>query len=415
MKRREMRFILLACVLYFVCLLARTDLSAVMLDIIQKLKLQKDQLGVAVTGGYIAYAMGMIMNSLIAERGNPKKMICIAMFGCALTHFGIKCFPIFPVILILWCINGYLQSMIWPSLIQTMGLCLSEKQRTRAMSVVTIAQHAGSVACYLLVPVGLSCGGWGTVMLATAAVCLTVSFAWGLSGVTSVCENTKELVSTSPCKLDRAFLAKTGLPILLILGVLTGMLRDGITTWAPVYYAESFSLEAATSILLTAMLPACKILACVVCPFVLKWVSNVRKALLCFYSVILVAALVLLFSNRVGMIGLSLLMMNLILLMSGCISILYIITLPFYFSATGRSATLSGFLDCSLYAGAAVSSSLFAFLQSGFGWPSVILSWGGLAAVGICIVLADKQLALDIADSEENKNLETAADQQVHK
>ena len=62
-----------------------------------------------------------------------------------------------------------------------------------------------------------------------------------------------------------------------------GMIRDGITTWAPVYYNESFAMTQTTAVLLTAMLPASKILAYVLNPILSKHIPNMRKMLCTAY------------------------------------------------------------------------------------------------------------------------------------
>lgn len=405
-KRRETQFIVLACGLYFICQISRTDLSAVLLDLMHSLGFSKDALGIAVTGGYITYAAGMLVNSLIAERRNPKAMICIAMFGCALTHIGIRLLPILPIIIALWCINGYLQSMIWPCLLRT--VCgFTQERRSAAMSYISVAQHVGSVACYLFVPIGLSFGGWGTVMLATGIACLTCGFAWGFIHVTSGAGNTILKQDTPSFKFDGYFLAQTNLLTLLLLGVLTGMLRDGITTWAPVFYSESLSIEASSSILLTGLLPASKVLAYAVTPILCRKIPNIRKSLLVLYIVSLLSSTILLVTNRVGAAwaSMSILLMNMILLMSGCASIIYMITLPIHFCYTGRSASISGFLDCSFYVGTAISTYVFAKIETASGWTGVIFCWSVIAAICIGIIVVQRNLIPTGADAKtHNKN-----------
>ena len=75
-------------------------------------------MGLAITAGYIAYAAGMSVNSLLTDRTNPRWMICAAMFCCAATHLGIRLLPYLPVMIVLWCINGYVQSAAWPSIVR---------------------------------------------------------------------------------------------------------------------------------------------------------------------------------------------------------------------------------------------------------------------------------------------------------
>ena len=150
------------------------DLSACMVDLLPDLGIAKDAMGLAITAGYIAYAVGMSINSLLTDRTNPRLMICAAMFCCAATHLGIRLLPYLPVMIVLWCVNGYAQSAVWPSIVRLTADNLPAEQQESAMRIVSLFQQAGSLSCFLIAPAELALGGWRTAMSVTAAAC----FGW---------------------------------------------------------------------------------------------------------------------------------------------------------------------------------------------------------------------------------------------
>ena len=177
MKRNEVKLVVFSSILYFVCQVSRTDLSASLVDLITDLQLSKELISIALTAGYISYACGMLVNSLLVDRRNPQLMICVALFSSAIVHIGIRLCPSLPVITVLWCISSFLQSVIWPSLMKLVEANIAPAYRASAMNLASVAQHAGALSCYLIVPVGLNLGGWRAVMMITASACLACGFA----------------------------------------------------------------------------------------------------------------------------------------------------------------------------------------------------------------------------------------------
>ena len=74
------------------------------------------------------------------------------------------------------------------------------------------------------------------------------------------------------------------------------------------------------------------------------------------------------------------------------------ISIPIQFGSVGRSATVSGILDCMLYLGAAISSYLFALLAQWGGWTATIVSWIVIPLIAIGILLSRKNLEPETAE-----------------
>lgn len=398
MKKKHWKLVILSGILYFVCQICRTDLSACMVDLLPDLGIAKDAMGLAITAGYIAYAVGMSINSLLTDRTNPRLMICAAMFCCAATHLGIRLLPYLPVMIVLWCINGYAQSAVWPSLVRLTADNLPAEQQESALRIVSLFQHAGSLSCFLIVPAELALGGWRTAMSVTAAACLTLGLVWALMRELCTAPQTAQTQKNQAAKLNWQFFRRGRLFYFMGVACLTGMIRDGLTSWAPVYFSEEFSLNATLSLILSAVLPAAKILALAVHPAVQKKVPKTRTQLIVFYVGCAAAACIVLLANLAGWTLAAAGFMAVMLCLMVCTDLSFTISIPIQFGSVGRSATVSGILDCMLYLGAAISSYLFALLAQWGGWTATIVSWIVIPLIAIGILLSRKNLEPETAE-----------------
>lgn len=398
MKKKHWKLVILSGILYFVCQICRTDLSACMVDLLPDLGIAKDAMGLAITAGYIAYAVGMSINSLLTDRTNPRLMICAAMFCCAATHLGIRLLPYLPVMIVLWCINGYAQSAVWPSLVRLTADNLPAEQQESALRIVSLFQHAGSLSCFLIVPAELALGGWRTAMSVTAAACLTLGLVWALMRELCTAPQTAQTQKNQAAKLNWQFFRRGKLLYFMGAACLTGMIRDGLTSWAPVYFSEEFSLNATLSLILSAVLPAAKILALAVHPAVQKKIPKTRTQLIVFYVGCAAAACIVLLANLAGWTLAAAGFMAVMLCLMVCTDLSFTISIPIQFGSVGRSATVSGILDCMLYLGAAISSYLFALLAQWGGWTATIVSWIVIPLIAIGILLSRKNLEPETAE-----------------
>lgn len=410
-NKRNRTLVLLFGFIYFMCQICRTDLSSALVDLIADLQITKESASIAITCGFISYAVGMFVNSMIIDKINTKAALAIGMFGCALTHIGIRMFPYLPVIIALWCVNGYIQSLMWPSVMQLTAANLPLEKQESALSVVCVFQQIGSLACYLITPLGLSWGGWKTVMLMTAAACLTMGFIWSLScrmfNSSSGGARKTDTSAVEAYPVNWTFIVKTNLIPILFLGIVCGMLRDGISTWTPLLFTEAFSMGANLSIALTAILTLGKILAYTINPFIVKLIPNLKNYSLALYSVCCVLCILLLVAYKLGAAAPMIVLLALLLLLNGCLGINYIITIPIAFARFGRSATVSGVLDSMFYVGSALATWLFAFIADRGGWEATIISWVVISVASLVVIVLQKQFGppehLELPKKENTK------------
>lgn len=161
---------------------------------------------------------------------------------------------------------------------------------------------------------------------------------------------------------------------ILLAIVLQGMLRDGITTWMPVYIDQTFRLGSTFSIFSGTVLPLFSLAAIQGA----SWLH--RRA---FPNPILCAGVIFGLGAFCGA-GLALfpgaspaLSIGLSALLTGCmhgINLLLIGVLPAYFKKFGQVSLLSGVLNAFVYVGSALSAY-------GFAAAAELSGWGGRGGV----------------------------------
>ena len=179
--------------------------------------------------------------------------------------------------------------------------------------------------------------------------------------------------------------------ILLII-ILQGMLRDGVTTWMPSYIAEMYNIDNAISILTGVVLP---IFGMVCIQIALKLYLKVFKnPLVCagaFFAVGTVASIALIFfsgNNAAFSVMFS-------ALLTGCMhgaNLMLTCMIPPLFAKQGTVSTVSGLLNSCTYIGSAASTYGIAVLSQRLGWGFTLSVWAVIAALGVllCITIRSK-------------------------
>jgi len=266
---------------------------------------------------------------------------------------------------------------------------------------------------YLIVPLCITLSGWRSVFLVSAACGLLVSLIWTIS-VNSLTSSLNHVInknmdkerimkSSAPSMNFRTLLFHSGLNYVIVIILLHGILRDGITTWMPSYINDVYHFGTSISILNTAILPVFSIISLTAASHLYKLVKSELKASVIMWILGLACSFILIFVSS-SQIIVSILMMAII---TGCmhgINLMLIGILPARYKNIGRVSSVSGILNAFTYGGSAISSYGIAALSDNFGWETTIVTWSIIALLGTIInIICIKKM--DITESfAENKN-----------
>lgn len=176
------------------------------------------------------------------------------------------------------------------------------------------------------------------------------------------------------------------LVLILLAIILQGMLRDGITTWMPVYMSETFSMSNAKSILSTAALPLFSVFSVLLSSLLLDCLKSEVFTAACLFALgaLSGAAMLAVFDS---LPVLCILMMTLI---TGCahgINLMLISRVPRHFARYGKVSSVSGILNSATYVGSSLSTYGFGAVAEQAGWMQVVVIWIAVCGAGMCVML----------------------------
>lgn len=393
---------------YSASYIGRLNYSACMPAIMAELHLSKTFAGAVGTGFLACYAVGQLLNGLIGDRISPKYMIGAGLLGAGIANLlmGFNTFvPLMPVI---WCFNGYFSAMLWSPLIRAISEWLPAHRQTGAGVGIASTIPAGTIASYLTSALFLRVAGWRAVFLFSGAFLILSSAVWaagmaGLRGAIAAASAQSEAARAERRQraaaagkketLRGAFTLFIGSGLVFAaFGILfNGILKDGVTMWVPAFLKEYFGVSPAFASMLSVALPVASVFGAYLSvglnkrffnnefttSAVMFLISGVSFILLMFLGVKSVyAAVLMIAASSTAMLGLN---------------TMFLTFIPLYFKQLGKSATVTGFLNACSYAASSVSSVTIGVLAARGGWNATILSWAGIAAVGLLICVAGRK------------------------
>ena len=385
-------FIFLLSVTYMISYITRTNLGAVLVEMESATAFSKTTLALALTGSFITYSLGQLISGVLGDKISPKWLVAFGLLLTSAMNFSLPFAKTSLVLVGIWCINGFAQSLLWPPMVKMMSGFLEKEDYNNAVTRVNYGSSAGTVAVYLLAPLLISAFGyagvfWGAALLGCIMLGLWLAFAKDLPK-----EATFPVGKQKPKEpFSKGWFTPLLLGVMVAI-VLQGMLRDGVTSWMPTYVAETYSLESSVAIVSGVVLPVFAI-GCYGLANVLhkKKITNPITCAAVFFGAGTVSVAVLCFANEKSLF-LSVLCSA---LLTGCmhgVNLLLVCMIPAYFEGKGKVATVSGVINACSYVGSSLSTYGIAVLCEKAGWQVTLFTWAGIALLGtlLCALLIAK-------------------------
>ncbi len=372
------RLTLLFCVVYFTSYITRINYGALVIAIADSLNISNSLAGLPISFSFMSYGIGQLIAGYLGDKIDSKKIISTGLLITALMNVSIVLTKDIMIITILWTINGFGQALLWPPLVKIMLSVFDNQQYKKSSSLVIMSASLATILIYILVPICLMYFEYQIIFVASALLGLSALLVWhfNMSKVDSIKMNLNTVISKdSVIKI----MIKTGLIPILVVIVIQGFMRDGITTWMPAFINEMFNQSASMAILSTTILPASSIVAVLVTR---KWADKIKSELMLSSYIWFIALFssALLYFSRDNMV---LAIINLTL-MSSCMhgtNLLLIGNLPARYLAYGKTSTISGILNACTYVGSALSAYGIAKLNELYGWDVTLLLWIALIII----------------------------------
>lgn len=385
-KKFVSRIALLFAATYMVSYITRINYGAIISEMVTATGMSKSMLSLSLTGSFITYGAGQVISGICGDKFSPKKLVSMGLTVSVLMNILIPFCNSHYQMLGIWCINGFAQAFMWPPMVRLMTFLLSEANYERVSVKVSLGSSWGTIVVYLLSPLAITFLGWKAVFWFSAFCGAVMILVWN-----KFCPNAttseKEINTERKTKSLSVIFSPIMIAIMVVI-ILQGMLRDGVTTWMPSYISETYNMGTAISILTGVVLP-------VFTMFSFEITSKLHRSK---FNNPITCASVVFAVGAVSSLGLFLLsgksaVASIILsaLLTGSmhgVNFMLICMIPPYFKKYGNVSTVSGIINACTYIGSALSTYGIAVLSEGFGWSFTVMVWVIIAFTGTVICSA---------------------------
>ncbi len=209
----------------------------------------------------IGYALGQLINGNLSDRLSPKLMVLTGAYLSIATNVAISFANDARLILFLWGINGYFQSLAWAPGGKIINNWWDSTERGKAFGFYTMSAGLSSVVTYVLSIFLLQQGYEWRMLFRLPVLCLLVTATIFFIFIKDRPEGS-ELNATSGSDTDiswrhryRMVLSNSNFLLICIAFGFESMARYGLIFWVPIHYLGDNWKQQPQSVWVTFFLP----------------------------------------------------------------------------------------------------------------------------------------------------------------
>ena len=373
--------------------LCRVNISVALPGIMREFGLTKTNLGIVLGSLLAMYAIGQFINGQLGDKLNSRKIITIGLLSSAILNilFGFTG-GIIGLMVIIWGLNGYVQSMGWGPTVKAMANWFPRNVRGRISGRLGTSYIIGGALSWLLAGTIIKYYGWRFTFWVPSIICIFIAIHWFLRarnapeeiGLPSVEDQENGIENTKIRKDEHIGFRNTLKTTLLnpyvwfaafgLFGL--NILRYGFMSWAPTYMFEEQGATISIAAYKAVAFPLAGGLGAIFAGWASDRVFKNRRAPVAFIMLILLALFCYLF--RIIPVE-NWIISLIILMMIGFFTfgphILIVAALPADFGSRKAASSVTGFIDAMGYVGGSLSTVGAGFLIDNFSWDAAFYFW----------------------------------------
>ena len=383
-KSKALFLIFLGWLVYATSYLGKVNYSANITQIIDFYDVTKAQAGIVPTFFFFAYGIGQVFNGAFCKRYNIKWVVFISLMVSASINLVIGFSTNFAIMKWLWLVNGFVLSMLWPTLVRMFSETMPQSKLGTSSVVMGTTVATGTLVIYGLSSLFASFNKLKLSFYTAGIAVIVVAFIWivfynkAISGAknerakdTSAEKSESKSVSDDCCKASEKKILFACISVLCFFAVGVNLIKDGLTTWVPSILKDEFSLSDSISILLTLFLPILAVFGNASALKTHKMIPDYVS-----HCVIVFGAIAILVLGIIGSLALKLVVCMLIGLvavnfLASSLNSLITSIFPLFMREKVNSGLFAGILNGFCYLGSALSSYGLGVIADNFGWNGV--------------------------------------------
>ena len=346
------------------------------------------QIGILGSVFSIVYASGRLFTGGICDKYIPYIILAAGVSVTGLANILFSAAPSYPVMLVMWALNAFGQSLLWGNVLRVMAATYEGKDLKKKTALMAATVSIGTIIGYILSTLLINTAGWRMAFVIPGIICI----AAGICAV-MVLRNIKAETSIASGKVNVfKLIEKKDIFGKFIPAFLHGLIKDNVSFWLPTILAMKYLVSGEITGLMIIIVPAIGMAGRMLYPSLLGILKDDEDliTLICFAAGALCSVL-LIFTNTSGLIATVLL--GIIYAATSMINTTFLSIYPIKFAQKGCSATISGIMDFLSYTAAAAGSALYGVLAEKYGYDSLYICWSVFAVLGIVLLAASRKKA----------------------
>ena len=385
--------------------LGRVNISVAMPGIAQEFGLSKTSLGIVLSALFAMYAIGQFINGQLGDKLNSRLIITIGLLSSALLNifFGLTG-GIIGLMVVIWGLNGYFQSMGWGPTVKAMANWFPSKIRGKIAGRLGTSYILGGALSWLLAGTIIKYFNWRATFWIPALIMAGIAIHWYLRarnapeeiGLPSV-EEQEQGIARTAVQTDEHIGFRETLKITLsnpyiwfaafgLFGL--NIVRYGFMSWAPTYMFEEQGATISMAAYKAIAFPVAGGLGAILAGWASDKLFQNRRAPVAFFMLIALAVFCYLYRIVPGD---NWIISLIILLLIGFFTfgphILIVAALPADLGSRKAASSVTGFIDAMGYVGASITGVGTGYLIDNFSWDAAFYFWILGAIMAACMLI----------------------------
>jgi sugar phosphate permease len=365
----------------------------------------KTAMGAVLTALFGAYALGQFINGQLGDKLGGRVMIAAGLILSAVFNLLFGFSTILTVMIAIWALNGYVQSMGWSPSVKTVANWFPRRLRGRVGGIMGTSYQVGAAFSIIVAGLMAETFGWRGVFWLPAGLLVVAGTHWYIRG-----RNAPEVVGLPTLEEEeqgqereeacddhhlgfshtlRTVLTSRPIWIVAFSLFFLNIVRYGFMDWAPAYLFEEEGAGISKAAFKTGLMPVAGVAGALLAGWLSDRVFKERRAPISAVMLLFLGFFVWVFIETTGahwIVGLFVLMA--IGFFTYGPHVTMVATCPMDFGTRKAAASAAGFIDGVGYIGAALTGIVSGYLVDNYGWDTAFYLWmGGALAAAVLMLL----------------------------
>ncbi len=398
------RILITTWLTYSAFYLCRVNMSVAIPGIMAEFGLSKTLMGGVLTALFTTYAIGQFINGQLGDKFGARKLVTLGIFASAILNFIFGFSTGLTAMIIIWGLNGYLQSMGWAPTVKTIANWFPPGMRGKVGGILGSSYQVGNAYSWALAGFVTGLLGWRWAFWIPAIIFLIFGIHWYFRirnapeeiGLPTI-EEEREGKECSEIRKDEHIGFKNTLKLVLtykriwiiaIAMFCLSIIRYGFMDWAVTYMFEVQKAAISTAAYKAMAIPIAGSLGAVFAGYLTDKKFQSRRAPMITIMLLLLSFFAWLYPKiHAGDWVLSLTVLLIIGFLTYGPHVLLVAVAPMDFGTRKAASSVTGFVDGFAYIGAALTGIGSGWLIDNYGWNAAFDFWV-LSAIFAAILVA---------------------------